>query len=153
MIVRTGPRKFELRSRSTGRVLGTHPSYDAALRQERAIKASQARAARRNPSDVPPWSEWSIGHEDGSRGLTIDGEKYLISPMYKISPGRRSKKKPVEYDWIVMTLAHHPRSMSASKTAMGIDADGRLTNDTMRFDTPSEAVNAVRMRHARVMQK
>ncbi len=46
MIVRKGPRKFQLLSRSTGRVLGTHPSYNAALRQERAIKASQARAAR-----------------------------------------------------------------------------------------------------------
>ena len=51
MIVQKSPHKFQLLSRKTGRVLGTHPSYAAALRQERAIKASQARAARRNPRD------------------------------------------------------------------------------------------------------
>lgn len=55
MIVEISPHKFELRSRHTGRVLGTHPSRAKALRQEAAIKASQARAgqqaraARRNP--------------------------------------------------------------------------------------------------------
>lgn len=152
MIVRTGPRKFELRSRSTGRVLGTHPSYDAALRQERAIKASQARAAR-NPSEIPPWSEWPTAGRDESRGVTIDGERYYISPMYKISTGRRSKKKPVEYDWIAMTLVMHPRSMSASKIARYIHADGYLQDDVVRFDTPSEAVNAVRARHAKVTSK
>lgn len=49
MIVRTGPRRFELRSRSTGRVLGTHPTRRAAERQEAAIHAHSH--ARRNPAD------------------------------------------------------------------------------------------------------
>ncbi len=34
-----------LLSRTTGRVLGTHPTKKAALRQERAIQISKARAA------------------------------------------------------------------------------------------------------------
>jgi len=56
MIVPVGS-KFELRSRATGRVLGTHPSYEAALRQERAIQASKA---RRNPCYGNPAMNYAV---------------------------------------------------------------------------------------------
>lgn len=81
MIVRMGPRKFQLLSRSTGRVLGTHPSYAAALRQERAIKASQARAAKRNPS-MPkkhplddPRIRFNWGYHDGASDVRNNRHK------------------------------------------------------------------------------
>ncbi len=37
--------KWVLLSQTTGRVLGTHPTKKAALRQERAIQISKVRAA------------------------------------------------------------------------------------------------------------
>lgn len=53
MIVRTGPRTWELRTRDGSRVLGRHPSYQRALAQERAVEASKHRRGRRNPASVP----------------------------------------------------------------------------------------------------
>jgi hypothetical protein len=47
MIRKTSAGKFKLVSKSTGKVLGTHPSREAAMRQERAIKASQARQGKK----------------------------------------------------------------------------------------------------------
>ncbi len=44
MIRKTPSGKYVLKSRTTGKILGHHPTKAAALAQERAIKASQARA-------------------------------------------------------------------------------------------------------------
>ncbi len=45
MIEKRGQRKWLLRSKRSGKVLGTHPSKTAAERQEAAINISKARAA------------------------------------------------------------------------------------------------------------
>lgn len=45
MIKRVGKRKWQLLSKTTGRVLGTHSSYKDALAQEDAINISKARKA------------------------------------------------------------------------------------------------------------
>lgn len=45
-VIRHVGSKWILKSKSTGRVLGTHHSKADALAQERAIKASQARAGK-----------------------------------------------------------------------------------------------------------
>lgn len=44
-MIRKRGKKWVLLSKSSGRVLGTHPTRAAAVRQERAINLSQARAA------------------------------------------------------------------------------------------------------------
>jgi len=44
MIVKRG-KKWCLLSKSSGRTLGCHPSREAALKQEKAIQISKARAA------------------------------------------------------------------------------------------------------------
>lgn len=44
-MIRKEGKKFVLRSKSTGKVLGRHDTRAAASRQERAIKARQAKAA------------------------------------------------------------------------------------------------------------
>ncbi len=66
MIERRGS-KYVLRARSTGRVLGTHPSYEAALRQERAIQAHKH--ARANP------------FTPGSRGTLIGYKVMRFDPV------------------------------------------------------------------------
>lgn len=57
MIVQKG-RKWILYTSDGSRILGTHPSYEAALRQERAIQISKR--ARKNPFELtrrpPPWA-------------------------------------------------------------------------------------------------
>lgn len=52
MIRQTGPRTFKLYTHYGNRVLGTHSSYESAMRQERAIYASKAGyATRHNPDE------------------------------------------------------------------------------------------------------
>ncbi len=46
-IVKRG-KKYVLLSKTTGRVLGTHPSRADAMKQEKAIQISKARAAGHN---------------------------------------------------------------------------------------------------------
>jgi dolichyl-phosphate-mannose--protein O-mannosyl transferase len=45
MVVVKKGKKYVLLSKKTGRVLGTHPSRANALKQEKAIQISKARAA------------------------------------------------------------------------------------------------------------
>lgn len=94
MIVRAD-HKYELRSRTTGRVLGTHPSYARALRQERAIKASQARVARHNPWVAEPtYVEWS----DEESGWCVFGENsgycYAVFPK-RHQADRYAQSQPI----------------------------------------------------------
>jgi hypothetical protein len=45
-VIRKVGTKFKLKSKSTGKTLGTHSSRAAAARQERAIQASKAAKAK-----------------------------------------------------------------------------------------------------------
>jgi len=44
-MIRKRGKKWALLSKSSGRVMGTHPTRAAAVRQERAVNLSKARAA------------------------------------------------------------------------------------------------------------